>query len=217
MKSNVVQIALMICLIQSFVSGAFAQQCALEQGMDIALYPAADQNVIVQDSERSVPVLIFGSADLDVADINLSSLELKVHPLWRVSQVELDERRPRCEFADLGAPAAAGETRIGPKDGLVDVLCQFDSKLALLTESIQPVKLTGTVTTDGAVNPIVGADYASGPDGMHQIYRCCITCDDAGNCSGCNSDTNCANDFARECEGSSICNDCTGCKEPRIC
>ncbi|MEN8131130.1 MAG: hypothetical protein ABFS45_13245 [Pseudomonadota bacterium] len=180
----------------------------------INIHPGSNPNIINPDSNGVIPVMIFGSRELDVTKIDPLSLKLEVNFLWCSSSVETTGKhaKPLCDIRDDGSPNDHYFDGLGPPDGYDDLICQFNNELGLIREAIQPVTLTG-IFSDGGGNgsPLFGTDFASGPVGTEAISRCCINCDN-GNCGGCNGDIRGCTDLIRICDGKEICRECTGCK-----
>ena len=204
-----------------YATATYGQVCSTEENVDINIFPGTHPNVIDPGSERRIPVVIFGSEKLKASKVDPQSLRLRVNALWEASRVETDttSRTPLCEIRDVGSPNKLYSDSLGPQDGYMDLLCQFTNELAIIQGGVQPVTLTGLIPSGegGEESPVTGFDSASGPGGLKDIVRCCISCDDNGNCSGCNGDLRHCTDYLRQCSGSEHCYDCTGCKAPEIC
>lgn len=183
----------------------------------INIHPGSNPNIINTDANGVIPVMIFGSPEVDVTKIDPLSLKLEVNFLWCSSRVETTGKHatPLCNLGDDGSPNDHYFDGLGPPDGYDDLICQFNNDLGLIRESIQPVTLMGIYLDDGGTGlPLFGTDFASGPAGTEAIARCCIDCDENGSCSGCNGDIHPCTDLLRICDGDEICNECTGCERP---
>ena len=189
----------------------------------INVHPGKSPNALGDAAGGSIPVVLFGSSKFDVRSIDPLSLTLGATSFLRHSRVELSRASESlcevaCEVRDVGGPDSDSADGLGPPDGYDDLTCRFSSELALAGEGIQSVTLMGTTFPgdDGGTTPLVGTDFAIEPTVLEAIVRCCIDCDDNGNCSGCNGDIYSCNDFLMTCDGDTICNDCSGCAPPRI-
>lgn len=199
------------------------ETCSDQANVNLNILPATSPNVVEADPDVPIPVLVFGSAQLDVNGVDQHSLRLNFSADWFPSRVETGEERESllCEIRDIGSYNAHYRDNLGPVDGHGDLLCQFINNTNFIRGGVEPfVVLTG-VARDGDRGtdiPLFGFDSAVGPGGVGDVGRCCIDCDDDGNCSGCNGDfDNCANDFLVQCDGDTSCYDCTGCSAPEIC
>ena len=201
-------------------ASATAEVCAIVDELAINVLPGKNENTVDKKTDTTIPVLIFGSEKIDVTRLDTESFRLRVHALWEPSRVVRPDSNSRpCSVADTGSPSPFYADGIGPSDGYPDLLCQFTTDLAFVAGGTQPLLLTGMLD-DGSKNgarPVSGFDSVSGPGGTLDIVRCCVDCDDKGNCYGCNGDLKNCGDFLRQCAGDEHCYDCTGCKRPDIC
>ena len=204
-----------------FAMTAQGATCSAKEIVDINIHPGEHPNIIDPRRNSLIPVVIFGSAQLDINKVDPQSLRLRVNALWEPSRVETAKRKnsPLCKIRDIGSHNENYSDNLGPQDGYDDLICRFTNELAMFQGGVQQLSLTGTLLIDdrGEQWPIYGYDSGSGPGGLEDIVRCCITCDSAGSCSGCNSDIYNCSDHLKQCSGSDICYDCTGCKAPEVC
>ncbi len=218
MKQKTLLTTLMFIL-QCCVYALTAQATELPTEVHINIDPGNHPNIINTEKKAAIVVTIFGSRNFDVVKVDPLSLNLGVHSFWCPSRVKTTSKdnEPSCEIQDIGSPNKRYFDSLGPSDGYDDLTCDFNNDVAHVREGTQKMNLKGMLRIDGRGNtsPLFGNDYASGPEGVDAILRCCIDCDDSGGCSGCNSDTdNCNGDFLKVCSGDTFCNDCTGCKDP---
>lgn len=98
--------------------------CATLQIIDVNVHPNSDPNPVNTGSGGSTPVAIFGSANLDVYDIDTSTLKLGDAEVKVVGK----KSNELCSYEDIGSYDEAYFDNLNPMlDGKYDLLCKFDT------------------------------------------------------------------------------------------
>lgn len=116
--------------------------CSTSITAEIDVKPGSDPNSINLCSNGSVPIAIFGSDDLDVADINISSLTLMD------AQVKLAGKsgKEKCSASDIN------------NDGHDDLVCHFDTLGLDLAGGDTVATVSGELNDE---TPLEGSDSVS--------------------------------------------------------
>ena len=187
--------------------------------VEINVMPGNSENIIDSQNDDQIPVIIFGSSQLDVTKIDLFSLTLGVHFYWPQSYVKLAPNNvAQCEIVDSGSYSTHYFDNLGPVDGYNDLLCQFGSDFAMIQTGAQRLTLAGAINDGFALYEtlIVGTDSAEPAVESNDIARCCIRCEQDGECEGCNGDVYQCDKYLRVCESEELCKDCSRCLPPKI-
>lgn len=126
------------------------QEAAQEIEITIDIKPGSYPNCFNINGHGVIPVAILGSADFDVTQVDLSSLEFAGLEV-RVKGNET----PQCSYEDVSGDFTSPE---GAPDGYLDLVCQFVDNPAAWLPNNGTATLTGNLKEEHGGTPITGTD-----------------------------------------------------------
>jgi hypothetical protein len=133
-----------IAIGSGIAGGPFATAMRSVATVGIDIKPGSFPNSINLSSSGATPVAILGSATLNVFDIDVSTLMLGTAGIKTVGKAD----RFLCSYADVSGNFSGGPE--GAADGLVDLVCHFNTQSIVPEEGGTTAKVTGDLLSGGA-------------------------------------------------------------------
>jgi hypothetical protein len=139
----------------------------------INIKPDSDPNSINTCAKGTIPVLIFGSQQLNVSSIDVKQLVLASAKVKTVGKTN----KSLCSVADVASHEPALFDSLGSPDGYADLTCDFDMDAIILgdTSTTADMNITGCANpndVDGCMTEDPGFYTAVGTDAVRIVRNC---------------------------------------------